>query len=71
MKPGEQHLRRAVRQIAPRPPRRQEPQPYDEDWGWWIQERLKRIETQMKWLLGLALSALAGEVIRIFQVWVP
>ena len=41
------------------------PKPYDHSWGWWIEQRLERLEGQMAWLIRLALATLAGEVIRI------
>jgi len=49
---------------APRP-RRADPCPYDESWGWWVDRRLRRVEGQLKWLLALALTTLGGEVLRI------
>jgi len=47
------------------PARTKAPEPYDDDWGWWINDRLTRIETQIKWLITLAAGALAAEVIRL------
>lgn len=46
-------------------PRRADPCPYDESWGWWVDRRLRRVEGQLKWLLALALTTLGGEVLRI------
>ena len=45
--------------------RKDDPQPYDGDWGWWIERRLGRVESSMKWLVGLAGAALAAEAIRV------
>ena len=42
-----------------------DPTPYDPDWGWWIEHRLCRLETGIKWIIGLAAATLAAEVIRI------
>ncbi len=46
-------------------PRRVDPCPYDESWGWWVDRRLRQVEGQLKWLLALALTTLGGEVLRI------
>jgi hypothetical protein len=62
--PGEQRLRAAI-QRRRQQTRRDDPCPYDDDWGWWIEKRLSRLETQTKWLIGLAAGALAAEVIRV------
>jgi hypothetical protein len=62
---GEDRLRAAIRRKSARPARRSDPQPYDDDWGWWIEQRLARLEVQIKWLVGLAAGALAAEVIRL------
>jgi hypothetical protein len=61
---GEEKLRAAIdrrRQVT----RQDDPEPYDPDWGWWINKRLARLETSLKWLVGLAAATLAAEVIRI------
>jgi len=75
--PGEQRLRAAVRSHARRrrarqgpgpphlQPRTDDPKPYDDDWGWWIEFRLGRIEAQIRWLLALAAGALLAEVVRV------
>ena len=74
VRPGERRLRAAVKTLrvsktlsvsARDGARREDPQPYDDDWGWWIERRLRRIESQIKWLLGLAAAALLAEVIRV------
>jgi hypothetical protein len=62
--PGEERLRAAIRAHR-RQARKEDPHPYDDDWGWWIEQRLSRLETQTKWLIGLAAGALAAEAIRI------
>ena len=62
--PGETHLRQALRARRGRA-RKDDPHPYDDDWGWWIEQRLSRLETQTKWLIGLATGALAAEVLRV------
>lgn len=70
--PGETRLRATIRRSASSlppwkrgPARTKAPEPYDDDWGWWINDRLTRIETQIKWLITLAAGALAAEVIRL------
>jgi hypothetical protein len=45
--------------------RSETPRPYDDDWGWWVDQRLARLEQQIKWLVGLAGGALAAEVVRL------
>ena len=62
--PGEQRLRQSLQRRRQRA-RRDDPCPYDDDWGWWMEQRLSRLETQLKWLTGLASAALAAEVIRV------
>ena len=63
MKPGEERLKQYLRRRARQPANR--PQPYDNSWGWWMEQRMARVEAQLKWLLGLGAATLAGEVIRI------
>jgi hypothetical protein len=69
MKPpptGEENLRASLRALhKQREARHDNPQPYDDDWGWWIETRLCEIEGQMKWLMRLALGVLAAEALRI------
>jgi len=48
-----------------KPARRDNPHPYDEDWGWWMEQRLARIEGQNKWLLRLVAGVLTAETLRI------
>jgi hypothetical protein len=63
---GEDSLRASLRSLRKRrDARRENPQPYDDDWGWWIETRLCRIEDQNKWLLRLSLGVLAAEALRI------
>ncbi len=62
--PGERRLRQAIarrREGA----RRNAPRPYDDDWGWWVEERLARLQKGQRWLIRIAAAALAAEVIRI------
>lgn len=63
--PGEVRLRSAIRRHRDRRARLTDPQPYDNDWGWWIEKRLARLETQTRWLVGLAGAAVAAEVVRV------
>jgi hypothetical protein len=69
MKPppsGEERLRASLNALGKRgQARHDDPQPYDEDWGWWIESRLRRIEEQNTWLLRLSLGVLAAEGLRI------
>jgi hypothetical protein len=56
---GEQRLKEFFRRRQEKSPfRRQPPQPGDEDWPWWIQERLERIEDNQRWELRLIIGAL-------------
>jgi hypothetical protein len=67
-RPGEVKLAAAVRRFrraAPPPGVKGDPKPYDHSWGWWVEQRLGRLESQLAWLIRLALATLAGEVIRI------
>jgi hypothetical protein len=62
--PGADRLRAAIARSR-RPARKQDPCPYDDDWGWWIETRLARLEKQIRWLLTLAAGALFAEVLRL------
>lgn len=62
--PGESRLRAAL-QRRRKAVRQENPTPYDEDWGWWVEQRLARIEGQGKWLLRLVLGVLAAEGLRV------
>jgi hypothetical protein len=64
VKPGETRLREAI-QTQKQRTRREDPRPYDNDWGWWIEYRLRRLENGQKWLIRFAIGALAAEVVRI------
>jgi hypothetical protein len=44
--------------------RREDPRPYDNDWGWWVEARLQRLENGQMWLIRIAAGALAAETIR-------
>jgi hypothetical protein len=64
VKPGEEKLRDVIRrrkQLA----RDQDPRPYDNAWGWWIEDRIARLENGQTWLIRIAIAALAAEIIRI------
>ena len=68
LRSGEQSLAAATRRLLrSRPPAgtKTTPQPYDHSWGWWVEQRLGRLESQLAWLIRLALATLVGEVIRI------
>jgi hypothetical protein len=70
-RPGERRLLDAI-QRRKRPARTECPRPYDADWGWWIEQRLGRVESQIKWLLGIALTTLTTEIIRVLTTsWRP
>ena len=66
-RPGEKRLAEAVRKARQGLGigKTSMPKPYDHSWGWWVEQRLERLEGQMAWLIRLALATLAGEVIRI------
>jgi hypothetical protein len=66
-RPGETRLVNAVRTArkGSGAGKSSNPKPYDHSWGWWIEQRLERLEGQTAWLIRLALATLAGEVIRI------
>jgi hypothetical protein len=64
----QRHAARQRQRDPPPPPARAriaDPEPYDDDWGWWIEFRLGRIEVQIRWLVGLAAAALLAEVVRV------
>lgn len=63
-KPGETHLKEVLSKRKAHA-RKKDPNPYDDAWGWWIEKRLARIESQVKWVIRIALTALAAEVLRI------
>ena len=62
---GEERLHAAIKRHRDRRARVTDPQPYDSDWGWWMEKRLARLETQSRWLLGLAGAALAAKVLPV------
>lgn len=75
--PGERRLRRAIRARRERTAsqygatgeaRSEDPRPYDDDWGWWIEGRLARLENGQTWLIRIAIGALVAEIIRIVSV---
>jgi hypothetical protein len=65
--PGEERLKRAVRLLRGLrgKPRRDDPIPYDDSWGWWIQERVATCERKVNLILTLATTAVLGELVRI------
>jgi hypothetical protein len=65
MKSGEERLRATLRRTRSQKPRTTDPVPYDDDWGWWMHDRLSRIEEQIKKLLWLGVGIFAAEVLRI------
>ena len=66
-RPGERRLREVVR-ARRQQARKEEPRPYDDDWGWWIEARIARLENGQTWLIRIAIGALAAEIIRIVAV---
>jgi hypothetical protein len=45
--------------------RSDDPHPYDDAWGWWIEDRIARLERGQLWLIRIAGAALAAEIIRV------
>lgn len=64
---GERRLRDAIRRRRRRA-RDEDPRPYDDSWGWWIEERIARLENGQTWLIRIAIGALVAEIIRIITV---
>lgn len=67
MRPGDRRLRDVLRARSRRA-RDQDPRPYDNDWGWWIEARIARLEKGQAWLIRIAISALTAEIVRIILV---
>jgi hypothetical protein len=42
--------------------------PYDDAWGWWIEEGIARLENGQLWLIGIGIGARAAEIVRIILV---
>lgn len=63
MRHGEEYLAEVLRKRREKT-RQDEPAPYDDDWGWWIEKRLARIEDGQRWIIRLAGGILIAEVIR-------
>ena len=64
---GDDRLRAAIirrKQQA----RSEDPRPYDESWGWWVEDRIARLEKGQTWLVRIAIGALAAEILRIIMV---
>ena len=64
MRPGERKLQEVIQRQRTRA-RTADPRPYDDDWGWWVEGRLHRLEDGQRWLIRLAGAALATQVIRV------
>jgi len=64
MRPGEQYLKEVIHKQKART-RTEDPRPYDDNWGWWVEARLHRLENGQLWLIRIAGGALAAQVIRI------
>jgi hypothetical protein len=69
MRDGEKRLREVIR-ARRRPARSEDPRPYDDAWGWWIEDRIVRLENGQTWLIRIAIGALVAEIIRILTVTV-
>jgi len=67
MTSGEDKLREVIRQRR-QLARDRDPRPYDDSWGWWIEERIARLENGQTWLIRIAIGALVAEIIRIICV---
>jgi hypothetical protein len=69
VKNGEHCLRAAIaRRRNQSDARSEDPRPYDASWGWWVEERLARLENGQTWLIRVAIGALAAEIVRIALV---
>ena len=64
MRPGERRLRDVIARQRNRA-RISDPRPYDNDWGWWVEGRLHRLEDGQRWLIRLAGAAFVTQVIRM------
>jgi hypothetical protein len=64
---GDARLKAAIARRRRRA-RDQDPRPYDPAWGWWIEERIARLEKGQTWLIRIAIGALAAEIVRIIMV---
>ena len=62
--PGEEKLRQVLRRHRDRA-RQRDPTPYDNDWGWWIEYRVKQLEKRTNWLIALAAGILVAEIVRL------
>jgi hypothetical protein len=66
---GEARLKAAIERCSERGnPRSEDPRPYDPAWGWWIEDRIARLEQGQTWLIRIAIGALAAEIVRIVMV---
>jgi hypothetical protein len=64
MRPGEERLKKVVRLLRGKP-RKDNPVPYDDAWGWWMQERIVTLEHKVNLILTLATTAVLAELFRI------
>lgn len=62
--PGEARLREVIQRQKQRT-RREDPRPYDNDWGWWVEARIAKLETGQLWLIRIATGALVAQVLKI------
>jgi hypothetical protein len=70
---GEDNLRNALASLKPKqkPQRQDDPCPGEEDWGWWIEKRIARLETSKKWIITLIIGiAVEIAVVNAIQVFV-
>ena len=61
---GEERLRQVIRSRRDWA-RREDPRPYDSDWGWWVESRITRLEKGQAWLIRIAIGALVAEILRV------
>jgi type IV secretory pathway component VirB8 len=64
---GDDRLRAAITRRKQQA-RSEDPRPYDDSWGWWVEERIARLEKGQTWLIRIAIGALIAEIIRIITV---
>ena len=60
-RPGDNRLSESISRYRNQA-RRDAPKPYDDDWGWWIEQRLEKLESGQKWIIGLAISTLVATI---------
>lgn len=57
---GEARFREALKRVIPRPSGGEMPKP-DDQWGVWVEYRLKRLEDGQQWMLRIILGALVAQ----------